>query len=246
MGAGGGFLFGIPLTDQNLEGKKIIHALSIIGKYNLNSLRSFRLRDSSYNMQSVANIISRQLFSQDNGNNFNIGARYNIMGKKTDGRLLNIAFLADVNITDYQLKLDSSGNNFLEFQNKNLKLSSGFSAINPMAGFMLDWSASALNQNFGINLSLVGSGIFIYEKDMGKDYIGSWAYSVFHNKALDKNIHSDLSKKINNLYSLCSRLNIYINDINIFIVIQKNFTKLVLMKQSYKVSTIEIFLLTGE
>lgn len=224
IGAGGGLLLGIPLTDQNLAGKKVIHALSIIGKYNASSIKTFQLRDSLYNINSVANVISRQLFSQDNGNNFNIGARYNIMKKKDDGRLLNLSFLTDVNITDYHLKLDSSANDFGEFQSRNLKLSSGFSAINPMVGFMFDWSASALNQNFGINLSLVGSGVFIYEKDMGKDYIGSWAYSIFNNKSFDKDFYNNLSKKINNFYAFYSRLNIYINDINIFLVIQKNFT----------------------
>ncbi|GIV44241.1 MAG: hypothetical protein KatS3mg035_1364 [Bacteroidia bacterium] len=220
VAASGGFVFSIPFSDLAKEGK--FNAFSFITKYNIGALKSFTLKDSIFNITNVANNISKQIFAYDNGNNFNLGLRFHFLNRKDDQRLSNFNFFLDGNITDYKIQLDSlNASEIMDtLSQRNLKLSSGFTLLNPVLGVNYDWSAVVGNQYFGFNVSLVGAASFIYEKDAGKQFVSSWAYTLLHNRAFED---ITIKKKINSFYSAFFRFNIFVNDINVFIVLQKNF-----------------------
>ncbi len=227
VAAAGGFVGSIPLRDLITNGR--LNSLSIIAKYNMGALKNLILKDSLYNISNISNDISKQIFGFDNGNNLNFGLRYIWLNRKDNGNLHNFNIFADCNITKYSIRLDTVlySNDLLvdPYSNKSYKMSSGFTLINPLLGISYDFSAKfgadSDPQYLGINLSLAGSASIIYETDKGKDYVSSWAYTLFHNQALQKDF--SLNNKINQFYCAYFRFNIYLNDINCFIVLQKNF-----------------------
>lgn len=119
--AAGGFSFIHPFGTQVKDGK--LQALSFIFKYNLSSLRSFTLRNSLYNYEEIAQQISRQIFSFDNRNNWNLGLRYNWM-KRYDVTLTVLNVFGDLNITSYTIGADSlsSSRDFHQVLNCHLVL----------------------------------------------------------------------------------------------------------------------------
>ncbi len=220
VAASGGFVGSIPFSHLAKEGK--FNALSIIGKYNFAALKSFTLKDSIFNITNVANNISKQIFAYDNGNNINIGLRLHFLNRKDDQRLSNFNFFLDGNITNYKIQLDSlNASEIMDtLSQRNLKLSSGFTLLNPVLGLNYELSTVLGNEYVGFNVSLVGAASFIYEKDAGKQFVSSWAYTLLHNRAFED---IAIKKKINSFYSAFFRFSVLINDINIFIVLQKNF-----------------------
>ena len=221
--ASGGFSSVHPFGSYVKDGK--LKALSLIGKYNLSAIRKFVLRDSLYNLSEVGSKISQQFFSYDNNNNINVGLRYNFLNRADNNVRLSIFnIFADVNITKYSCSLDSIYTQKIKEINPDLKISSGFTSINPVIGVSFEWSAKIgddqSHQRVGFGASLSGTANLVYENEEGKNFVPSWSYIMRGMKAITD---PNFNKKINNLYAGYGRIYFFLNDIYLFIIVQKNF-----------------------
>lgn len=200
-------------------------SLSLCLKYNPVYQKTFRFRDTAFNIQSYLPDVAKQIFAFDNGSNYNVGMRYNKFSSSTSKTKSIWSIIGDFNATPYDTKIDSTYWNTLDTTfTRNYTLSNGFMLLNPTLGFTREWLFSAnknSDQNIKISIGLYLTATFVYEKEAGKNVIPSYNYMLLGKNALNTNL--SLNKKLKSFYSGMVSGMLEFNDFRFYLNFQYNY-----------------------